>query len=105
MNHDKVFEKYPRGEFVANNIRAGGEPILKSHFGEEISDDLFARFANKVIDCMAREKRQYLNLVISLTKKAWIFIYKVYAYGLGTYAFHVCAWEVFFFNKSIQRSW
>eukprot|EP00261_Vitis_vinifera_P033133 XP_019074376.1 PREDICTED: salicylate carboxymethyltransferase-like [Vitis vinifera] len=38
--------------------------------GEEISDDLFARFAKKVIDCMAREKRQYLNLVISLTKKA-----------------------------------
>ncbi|KAL6346867.1 hypothetical protein AAG906_002984 [Vitis piasezkii] len=47
-----------------------GEPILRSHFGEEISDDLFARFAKKVIDCMAREKRQYLNLVISLTKKA-----------------------------------
>ena len=46
-----------------------GEPLLKHHVGEEIMDDLFSRFTEKVINCIMTEKWQSTNLIISLTRK------------------------------------
>lgn len=59
------------GQRVANNIRAVAESMLKSHFGKEIMDDLFRRYAELVskhfLDNSTRPK--YTVLVISLIKK------------------------------------
>ena len=50
-------------------MRAVFEPILVKQFGETIMDELFQRFTDKVTESMEKEKWQYVNLVISLTKK------------------------------------
>ena len=42
-------DDYERGESVTKCLRAAYEPFLKAHFGEEIMDEIFVRFKNKVI--------------------------------------------------------
>ncbi|KAL6270064.1 hypothetical protein ACE6H2_026975 [Prunus campanulata] len=61
-------DKKTRAAKFATDIRAVGEPILASQFGEEVMDDLFRRFEADVLDHMERENCQFINLVISLTK-------------------------------------
>ncbi|KAF5199632.1 Anthranilate o-methyltransferase, partial [Thalictrum thalictroides] len=46
-NEDFVFSKITSGQNVAKCIRAVSESILVSHFGEEIIEDLFHRFADR----------------------------------------------------------
>ncbi|XP_054813733.1 S-adenosyl-L-methionine:benzoic acid/salicylic acid carboxyl methyltransferase 2-like [Prosopis cineraria] len=53
---------------VAQLVRAAMEPLLVSHFGEAIIDDLFHRYQYILADRMAKEKTVFLNLVVSLTK-------------------------------------
>lgn len=65
----QVVEKTTRAAMVAQVIRAVGEPILGSHFGEDIMDDLFRRFKEDVIDYMETHKCQYVSVAMSLTKK------------------------------------
>ncbi|OMO75609.1 SAM dependent carboxyl methyltransferase [Corchorus olitorius] len=48
-----------RAAIMARDIRAVGEPILASHFGKEIMDDLFRRFEEDVLDYM--EAHHYLG--------------------------------------------
>lgn len=62
-------ERQGRAAKIATDIRAVGEPILSSQFGEEAMDDLFQRFKAVVLDHMEAEKCEHINLVISLTKK------------------------------------
>ncbi|XP_021833355.1 probable caffeine synthase 2, partial [Prunus avium] len=62
-------DKKTRAAIFATDIRAVGEPILASQFGEAPMDDLFRRFEADVLDHMERENYQFINLVISLTKK------------------------------------
>ncbi|XP_058785632.1 probable caffeine synthase MTL2 [Vicia villosa] len=58
-----------RAEGVATFIRAVAEPILKSEFGEEIMDELFNRFKNKIIQLEGVEKLEVPNLVMHITKR------------------------------------
>ena len=62
-------DKQERATVIATDIRAVGEPILASQFGEENMDNLFQRFKNVVLDHMEAEKCEYVNLVISLAKR------------------------------------
>ncbi|KAL4615122.1 hypothetical protein ACB092_07G102100 [Castanea dentata] len=62
-------DRQGRAAMIATDIRAVGEPILSSQFGEEAMDDLFQRFKAVVLDHIETEKCEYINLVISLTKK------------------------------------
>lgn len=64
-----AIDEKTRGQFVSNYMRAVAEPILSKQFGEAIIDGFFKRFTDKVIHLMAKEKCQYVNLVISLTRK------------------------------------
>ncbi|XP_021802313.1 salicylate carboxymethyltransferase-like [Prunus avium] len=63
-------DKKTRAAIFATDIRAVAEPILVSQFGEEAMNDLFHRFED-VLDHMKRENCQFINLVISLTKKCF----------------------------------
>lgn len=58
------------GYNVAQTIRAVFEPLLVSHFGEAIIDDVFQRYHEIVVDQMSREKMQTVYFTISLTRKA-----------------------------------
>ncbi|KAL6270065.1 hypothetical protein ACE6H2_026976 [Prunus campanulata] len=62
-------DKKTRAAIFATDLRAVGEPILASQFREAPMDDLFRRFEADVLDHMERENCQFINLVISLTKK------------------------------------
>ncbi|KAM1348791.1 hypothetical protein ACFX2I_002991 [Malus domestica] len=54
---------------LATDIRAVEEPVMATQFGEVAMDDLFCRSEAVVLHHMEMENCQYINLVISLTKK------------------------------------
>ncbi|KAL5766453.1 hypothetical protein ACOSP7_017070 [Xanthoceras sorbifolium] len=68
-NKEFVFNKYRSGKNVASCIRAGTEPMLLAcHFGKNIIDTLFNRYANHVAQHLAVEKTKIINIVVSMTK-------------------------------------
>ncbi|KAG8389926.1 hypothetical protein BUALT_Bualt01G0029700 [Buddleja alternifolia] len=67
--HDYELEKSSRGQQVARTIRAVVEPMLESHFGREIMDELFIRYGKLVDDYFSKTRPKHINLVISVTRK------------------------------------
>ncbi|KAF5177859.1 Salicylate carboxymethyltransferase, partial [Thalictrum thalictroides] len=68
-NDDFIFCNITSGQNVAKSIRAVTEFILASHFGEEIIEDLFHRYAEHVSEQLVTDKIRYINLVMCMTKK------------------------------------
>ncbi|CAH2050610.1 unnamed protein product [Thlaspi arvense] len=66
---NSAFNRHRIGAKTANSLRAATESILGSHFGASILDEVFANFAKLVDDDPNAENSQYLNIVISLSKK------------------------------------
>ncbi|XP_031253898.1 salicylate carboxymethyltransferase-like [Pistacia vera] len=56
------------GYNVAQCMRAVAEPLLVSHFGEAIIDEVFNKYSKIVADRMAKEKTEFVNVTISLAK-------------------------------------
>ncbi|CAI9282532.1 unnamed protein product [Lactuca saligna] len=54
---------------VAKYMRAVAEPMLLSHFGESIIDEVFLRYKNILADRMSKEKTTFVNVTISMTRK------------------------------------
>ena len=57
------------GYFVAKYMRAVFEPLLVTHFGDAIIDEVFHRYGKIIDDRISKEKTQFINLTISVTKK------------------------------------
>ena len=68
-NNNFVFDKDQCGRNVANIIRAAAEPMLVSHFGDDITDDLFKRYAEYVGEHLCVEKTKHIHIVFTMTKK------------------------------------
>ncbi|XP_057469069.1 probable jasmonic acid carboxyl methyltransferase 2 [Actinidia eriantha] len=62
-------ETFSSGQRVAKTIRAVVEPMLESHFGKQIMDDLFYRYSAIVDDYLSENRTKYIILVVSFTKK------------------------------------
>ncbi|KAL3730760.1 hypothetical protein ACJRO7_027743 [Eucalyptus globulus] len=58
-----------RGKYVAANIRAVSESILATHFGEEVMDGLFERFASKVSQYMELNEGEHFNILVSVKNR------------------------------------
>ncbi|XP_062102448.1 S-adenosyl-L-methionine:benzoic acid/salicylic acid carboxyl methyltransferase 3-like [Humulus lupulus] len=56
------------GYSVAKCMRAVAEPLLVSHFGEAIIDEVFRRYREIIVDRMSKEKTEFFNVIISLNK-------------------------------------
>nr|GMD85500.1 salicylate carboxymethyltransferase-like [Ipomoea batatas] len=58
------------GNNVAMVMRAALEPMLVSHFGEGIIDELFHRYSNKIAHSMSTypEKAKFTSVTVSMTK-------------------------------------
>ena len=69
MNKNLRSGKHNGGTYVAMTIRVVSESILASHFGEEIMDNLFQRFAIKMDEYLVTEKGEYANIVVSMKRK------------------------------------
>ncbi|KAK3224184.1 hypothetical protein Dsin_011209 [Dipteronia sinensis] len=56
------------GYNVAQCMRAVAEPLLVSHFGEAIIDEVFDRYREIIADRMSKEKTEFINVTVSLKK-------------------------------------
>lgn len=63
------FDKKASGQNVAKCIRAVTESLLANHFGAEIIDELFEKYAENVGEHLAKEKTKHVNIIFSMTKK------------------------------------
>ncbi|KAF5736012.1 Salicylate O-methyltransferase [Tripterygium wilfordii] len=58
------------GYNVAKCMRAVAEPLLVSQFGEEIIDEVFSRYKEIITDRMSKEKTEFVNVIVSVTRNA-----------------------------------
>lgn len=58
------------GYNVAKCMRAVAEPLLVNHFGEAIIEEVFGRYQEILTDRMSKEKTEFINVSISMTRKA-----------------------------------
>ncbi|KAK7252931.1 hypothetical protein RIF29_37234 [Crotalaria pallida] len=58
------------GYNVAKTMRAVAEPLLVSHFGEDVIEDIFGRYQKIITDRMSKEKTEFVNVSVSMTRRA-----------------------------------
>jgi len=49
-------------------MRAVSEPLLISHFGESIIEELFNHYQEILVDRMSKEKTKFVNVTVVLTR-------------------------------------
>lgn len=57
-----------RGVYISKFIRAVFEPILASHFGDAIMDEVFNRYAKRAEECMKIGQGFFNQVIVSLLK-------------------------------------
>ncbi|KAI4297084.1 hypothetical protein L6164_036992 [Bauhinia variegata] len=68
FNDNIVFDKNMKAKSIVKHMRAVSEALIKSHFGDDILDELFQRFTNKVTQILEVNNMDYNNVVMSVTK-------------------------------------
>ncbi|XP_054808242.1 S-adenosyl-L-methionine:benzoic acid/salicylic acid carboxyl methyltransferase 3-like [Prosopis cineraria] len=58
------------GYNVTKCMRAVAEPLLISHFGEGIIEEVFKRYQEILTDRMSKEKIEFINVTFSMTRRA-----------------------------------
>ena len=65
-------DSYKDGAYnVAKCMRAVAEPLLLSHFGATIIDEVFCRYKKILADRMSKERTEFINVTVAMTKKGW----------------------------------
>nr|GMD84654.1 salicylate carboxymethyltransferase-like [Ipomoea batatas] len=69
-NNGSDYDEDNGGYNVARCMRAVAEPILVSHFGEGIIDEVFRRYKKMIVDCMSTrpDYSQFTNVTVSVIK-------------------------------------
>ena len=57
------------GDDVAQWMRALAEPMLVSHFGEDIIEEVFSRYKQILAHRLSKEKTQLISVTLLLTRK------------------------------------
>ncbi|KHN36081.1 salicylate carboxymethyltransferase-like [Glycine soja] len=58
------------GYNVTKCMRAVAEPLLVSHFGEAIIEEVFSRYQQILTERMSKEKTEFVNVTISMIRRA-----------------------------------
>ncbi|MFS7983526.1 putative salicylate carboxymethyltransferase [Helianthus anomalus] len=58
-----------QGVNMSKCMRAVAEPLLLSHFGESIIEEVFARYTNVIKNRMSKEDAKLVNVTVSMTRK------------------------------------
>ncbi|CAK9157125.1 unnamed protein product [Ilex paraguariensis] len=75
--NDKSSDFYKDGAYnVAKCMRAVAEPLLLSHFSAAIIDEVFSRYRKIVANIMSKERTEFINVTVAMTKKGWKEAYK-----------------------------
>ncbi|KAG2696195.1 hypothetical protein I3760_07G047200 [Carya illinoinensis] len=72
MNLPDVF--FDGGYSVAKCIRAVVEPLLISHFGDAIIEEVFCKYREILSDRLSKETNNFISIIVSVTKKRMIMI-------------------------------
>ncbi|MED6169494.1 hypothetical protein PIB30_021791 [Stylosanthes scabra] len=68
-NNNNEFDINMKAEFTTKFVRAALEPLLKAQFGEEVMDEFFFRYKNKIVQLiMEVEILEFPTHIISLIK-------------------------------------
>ncbi|MCD7456573.1 hypothetical protein HAX54_032292 [Datura stramonium] len=71
--HTSIYTITSRSEPMVANVskcmRAVAEPLLLSQFDPKFMDLVFQKYEEIISDCMAKEKTEFINVTVSLTKK------------------------------------
>nr|UMB49594.1 salicylic acid methyltransferase [Gerbera hybrid cultivar] len=62
-------EDVERGYNVVKCMRAVAEPLLVSHFGDSIIEEVFVRYEIIIRERMSKEKTEFVNVTISVIRK------------------------------------
>ncbi|XP_076960663.1 S-adenosyl-L-methionine:benzoic acid/salicylic acid carboxyl methyltransferase 2-like [Bidens hawaiensis] len=62
---EEVAQEYNMGKCM----RAVAEPLVLSHFGESVVEEVFERYKNNINISMSREKPKLINVTVSMTRK------------------------------------
>nr|BAB39396.1 S-adenosyl-L-methionine:salicylic acid carboxyl methyltransferase [Atropa belladonna] len=57
------------GYNVAKCMRAVAEPLLVSQFDQKLMNLVFQKYEEIISDCISKEKTEFINVIVSLTKK------------------------------------
>ncbi|KAI3669570.1 hypothetical protein L6452_40810 [Arctium lappa] len=68
-NNLDSFEKDSQGINMGKCMRAVAEPLLLSHFGESMIEEVFLRYTNIIRNRMSKEKTSLINVTVSMTRK------------------------------------
>ncbi|KAI3669575.1 hypothetical protein L6452_40821 [Arctium lappa] len=68
-NNLNSFEKDSHGINMGKCMRAVAEPLLLSHFGESMIEEVFLRYTNIIRNRMSKEKTSLINVTVSMTRK------------------------------------
>ncbi|KAI3726518.1 hypothetical protein L1987_66316 [Smallanthus sonchifolius] len=61
--------KDEQGYNMGKCMRAVAEPLVLSHFGESIIEEVFERYTNNIKISMSKEKNKLINVTVSMTRK------------------------------------
>ncbi|KAI7746591.1 hypothetical protein M8C21_005745 [Ambrosia artemisiifolia] len=68
-NNVNLSEEDAQGYNMGKCMRAVAEPLVLSHFGESILEEVFERYTNNIKISMSREKTKLVNVTVSMTRK------------------------------------
>lgn len=64
-----ISEEDAQGYNMRKCMRAVAEPLILSHFGESIIEEVFMRYTNIIKTQMSKEKTKLVNVTVSMTRK------------------------------------
>ncbi|XP_049407456.1 S-adenosyl-L-methionine:benzoic acid/salicylic acid carboxyl methyltransferase 3-like [Solanum stenotomum] len=66
-NNENIYNN--GGYNLSRAIRAVAEPLLVSQFDPKLMDLVFQKYEEIVSDCMSKEKTEFINVTVSMTRK------------------------------------
>ncbi|XP_004247832.1 S-adenosyl-L-methionine:benzoic acid/salicylic acid carboxyl methyltransferase 2-like [Solanum lycopersicum] len=67
--NNSSYESNNGGYKMTRCMRAVAEPLLINQFGPKLMDLVFQKYEKIISDCMAKEKAEFVNVTVSLTKE------------------------------------
>lgn len=68
-NNYSLSEEDAHGYNMGKCMRAVAEPLVLSHFGESVVEEVFERYTKNIKISMSKEKAKLVNVTVAMTRK------------------------------------